>query len=523
VGDFDTAAFDTEAFSTDAWDLVDSGLAWEVYADVADLAVYDAASGGGAVSTEGATVNWWANDGTLGTRLGKLSDKGGPLLRLNGGDPYLEFDGSGADGWALGIDVPAWGDSGDLTVHVLAKHTRADATYSSRVLWTTAGTSSGDSGKLACEAYNLDLGGPLVGFDSSDAPVYASNTPGDWVTDDRWHLLSFRRAAGSPSTWTTWVDGVKVHEGTTVNTEDECSRFCVGGPMYGTGFLGGVALAAFARESHTDEEVEDFWDDLGASHPLLAAPAVALVWCGDSTGAPANAYEPPDTATRFPTRALVRQVGDYLQTNADLETYYNQSVGGKGTAWHLEAEQLAQVTGLLGRATATPVLIVSSGTNDIRPGGEGLTPAQSYALIVNLIEAVRAEVPDTVVVVGTICDGDPATYGASFTADRNTLNALIVAGAGANDYTAARVDTDLVGSDFGTPGRDEDWFVGSNDGLHRTAPGMDREAPYYWEAVEAAIAEAAAAPHTVTGTWEYPSRAGTWEVPSRTGTWEVPE
>jgi hypothetical protein len=149
---------------------------------------------------------------------------------------------------------------------------------------------------------------------------------------------------------------------------------------------------------------------------------------------------------------------------------------------------VSRLTGWLSLATATPVLVIATGTNDIRPGGAGLTPAQSHAKILALITAVRAVVPSTEVFVGTICDGDPATYGASFTANRNTLNGLIVSEAAGNDYTAVRVDQAVgIGEDYGAGTRDDTLFVPAPDLLHRNAAGMDAEAAVYQAAIGAAI------------------------------------
>ena len=66
------------------------------------------------------------------------------------------------------------------------------------------------------------------------------------------------------------------------------------------------------------------------------------------------------------------------------------------------------------------MLVIYTGTNDIRAGGAGLTPAQSYAQILLLQSTVAALVPGLVTVIGTICDGDP-TYYPGFTALRDTL------------------------------------------------------------------------------------------------------
>lgn len=461
-------------------------LNWNVYVD-ATTGFYDAASGGNIVSTNGTVVNGWVNNGSLGGRLGKLSDKNGPLYRPNSGNPYLEFDASGTDGYALGIDTGADG-SGSLTIHVLVRHNRAASGFQlDDNVWCLRGGASGDSGRLACRLTDRDKGGCNVGVDTADGPVYNTEPCVEAILDKKWHLLTCRRQAGSPSTWTVWVDGVKIYTGTTATTATGCDRFNIGGPMYGEGFAGDVAFAACARTTaHTDAEITRVWEWFRDNHPLLARPTKVMVWAGDSTGTWNNAYAHGASGTWLPNRQLVYQVGNYLQTNNSLGWYYNHSVGGKATQYHID--NVSRLTGWLSLATTTPVLVISTGTNDIRPGGAGLTPAQSHAKIIELIEAVRSVVPATEVFVGTICDGDPATYGASFTANRNTLNGLIVSEAAGNDYTAVRVDQAVgIGEDYGAGTRDSTLFVPAPDLLHRNAGGMDAEAIVYQNAIGAVI------------------------------------
>lgn len=457
-----------------------ASLGFVVFADAA-TGLYDAASGGSAVTTDGATVQSWTNTGTAGGRLAKLSNVNGPKYRPNSGKPYLEFGAfPGNVGYALGIDLPP-APSGDMTVYSVVSYPTPATETTQTAVWTMKGRSWGDSGKLALDIGSKDYG-IATGYDTADSSNTASLSRPLPTSDGGWAVVACRRVAGSPSTWSIFLNGYLLYSGTTTITEAGLDRSNVGGPMYGGGgFAGGIAAYAHARAAHTDAEIMAMTNWLYANVPVMAAPAKLVAWLGDSTGTPMRAVESMATESAWkPRRGTVYQTSTYLMANSGLSGTLNYSVGGY-TAQQIREKFAVAAAGALSRATSKRVAVVQCGTNDIRVGGGGLTPAQAYAKVLELIAAVRAATTGRVeVVICTICDGNPNVY-PGFTADRNTFNGLIVSGAAAGDYTVARVDLDDIGLDWGSPARLDSYFYGdpmdaNRDGLHRIAPGMDREA-----------------------------------------------
>lgn len=451
-----------------------SSLGTSVLVD-ATVGLYDSASGGSPVVADGSTVNGWANSGSYGSRLSKLSDVTGPVLRTNSGVPYLEFGPTAGGKYALGIDITT-GASGDITIAMLMRHDVSASGQLHPCAWSTQGESVNAGGGLGCYLADQTYG-LTVGVGSGDN--LALGTSHHPVTDGKWHLIVWRRTAGNPSTWDVFVDGVLAKTATTVTTEAVVNRFNVGGPESGIHLFGGVAVAMMKRASLSDADVALLSNYYRDRHPLMAADDKVMVVCGDSTSTPQDAFADWDHQAWLMVRGTVWQYGSYLQANNGLGRFWNNSEGGKSTSQH--RAEVVRVAAWLSRGGSKRVLVIDLGTNDIRAGGAGLTPAQSYAQISGLISDVRAAVAGRVeVVVCTICDGNPAAY-VGFTALRNTLNGLIVAGAVAGDYTVARVDQDDIGLDWGDAARLDTYFYGDpldpgRDGLHPIAPGMDRKA-----------------------------------------------
>ena len=426
---------------------------------------------------DGTPVNTWANAGTLGGSLATVlyyaTPVNGPRYRPNSGVPYLEMGKSGTIpgyGYGMGIDVPG-PNLGDFTLFLLCKYDISAASQGKGYPFCTRGSEQQDNGGASYSFVNHFYNDTNS---SDDGPITTANPLPS--TDGKFHVRAWRRVS---RVWTMFVDG-QIVQTRTGTSDPVAGRLNVGMGGFDSTLVGGIGGCLYKSSALSDATIADVsnWM-LGMG--LTPAPTKGMVVCGDSTSTPANAFETWADQTWLMPRGTVWQYGSYLQTNNALDNFWNMSWGGKNTSQNRTAESLATISGLLQRCTSKKVLLINTGTNDIRAGGAGLTPAQSYAQISGLITDVRALVTGRVeVVVCTICDGNPAVY-TGFTALRNTLNGLIVAGAAAGDYTLARVDLDPIGYDWGTVGRLDTYFYGdpvdpNRDGLHRIAPGMDREA-----------------------------------------------
>jgi len=431
-----------------------TGFGWDVVVDAAALP--NAASG--------KVVNSWQNTGALGGYLTPPADVplGGPRYRPNSGAPYLEFGISGGKGYWLGCNT-GMGVLGDFTLVLIVQRDQS-ASITQRTCWATRGVNAGDDGKEQLLTHDLTFR-----FGMSFDDYGASTSRISPLTDSLFHVVSVRRAN---RVYTIRVDGQQVDQHSATLANPLAGRFILGGMNFGEIFKGGIGRAYYANQAADPQYIADLEASLMATHPLLLTGRnKGMVVCGDSTSTDQYATVATDgTGTWLPLRGNVWQYGNYLQTNNGLGKFWNNSYGGKTTAQHRAPNELARIAGWLNSVTI-PWLVIDSGTNDIRAGGAGLTPAQSFAQIQGLISDVTALVKGSLnVAVWTIGDGDPAFY-VGFTALRNTLNTAIAGGSG---YTAIRRDLAAVGAD-GAYAAQPTWFA-ANDGLHRCALGMDQEA-----------------------------------------------
>ena len=447
----------------------------DILFDAIDSSKFSDTSGTTPQTTLGNEIKAVTNLGTLGGLLSStgFSSTRGPLLAQDSGSgyPLLDFRPSGAAAErVIGCGVSS-GATGNLTIYTVFKCQLASGWGNGGFPWSLIGTSNATLDFplfAASKTYDCTLG------NGTENTGLAGNV--NPFIDEGWHIGVFRRTAtgGSNGTWDIWVDGAKT-DTANVSGATTIARFNMGAGALGSGFNGLYAFASMARTvAHDQTTIDSVVAYLRDRFSGLFRRRRVCVCVGDSKTSLSTCNVSNADSTFAPDKFNMGIVARNLAASG-LDALYTNSWPGKKITDHNNSTDLTRIAAWLSQATIKELVLMYCGVNDLWQ--DSATGAATFTRITDLITAIRARRPNAVFLVETPGDGDPATWGGTYSTRRSDLQTLITNASNQSTYgyTAGTIHMDPVGYPWGTPGRDSSYFVGGSDGLHCVGPGMERE------------------------------------------------